>query len=111
MIFNAYSESSDGLFGVSVKSAGHIFAENGRRVSRPTGREDWLLFYVAKGTERFTLDGETDAPEGSFIIFKPHQKQEHILFMLVVGLYCRQNNWVVNFMFFHSHHFTCISIH
>lgn len=78
MIFNAYSESDGGLFGISVKSAGHIFAQMGRRVSRPAGREDWLLFYVAKGCERFTLDSEVDAEEGSFIIFRPHEAQEHV---------------------------------
>ena len=78
MIFNAYSESDGGLFGISVKSAGHIFAQMGRRVSRPAGREDWLLFYVVKGCERFTLDSEVDAEEGSFIIFRPHEAQEHV---------------------------------
>ena len=78
MIFNAYSESSGGLFGISIKSAGHIFAEQGRRVSRPNGRDDWLLFYVAKGCERFTINGEIDAAEGSFIIFKPRERQEHV---------------------------------
>jgi len=78
MIFNAYSESNKGLFDISVKSAGHIFAENGRRVSRPTGRDDFLLFYVAKGRERFSLECETDAVEGSFIIFRPHERQEHV---------------------------------
>lgn len=79
MIFNAYSDSSDGIFGISVKSAGQIFADNGRRISRPSGREDWLLFYVAKGTERFFLEGRTDdANDGSFIFFRPNEKQDHI---------------------------------
>ena len=79
MIFNAYSDARDGLFGVSIKSAGQIFAQRGRRISRPSGREDWLLFYVAKGTERFFLGSEAvDAAEGAFIIFRPLENQEHI---------------------------------
>ena len=78
MLFNAYSDAPDGLFGITLKSSGHIFAQRGRKISRPKGREDWLLFYVAKGSERFILDGEADAGEGSFIFFKPHERQEHI---------------------------------
>ncbi len=79
MIFNAYSDGQNGIFGVSVRSAGQIFAKSGRTISRPSGREDWLLFYVAKGSERFFLGGGTvDAKEGSFIFFRPYEKQEHI---------------------------------
>ncbi len=78
MIFNAYSDTDRGLFEYSVQSAGHIFAKQGRTISRPLGREDWLLFYVAKGCEHFYTPTETDADEGSFIIFKPHEAQEHI---------------------------------
>ena len=78
MILNAYADTAKGLFEVSVRSAGHIFAQHGRRISRPAGREDWLLFYVAKGSERFFLDGTVDAREGSFVLFKPFERQEHI---------------------------------
>lgn len=76
-IFNAYSEVKNGVFDVFIKSAGHIFAEKGRRVSRSYGRDDWLLFYVAKGKEKFLLEGEVLAEEGSFIFFRPGEKQEH----------------------------------
>jgi len=78
MIFNAYSDKTDGLYDVSIKSAGHIFARAGRRISRPNGRDDWLLFYVSKGCERFFFDGPADGGEGSFVIFRPHEKQEHV---------------------------------
>lgn len=77
MIFNAYQNSSKGLCGISVVSSGHIFAQNGRSIYRPRGREDWLLFYVVKGTESFVLNGNCLAKEGSFIIFKPGEKQIH----------------------------------
>ena len=78
MIFNAYSNSDKGLFGISPVSAGHIFASRGRKISRPTGRDDWLLFYVARGSEHFSLDCEYEVSEGSFLFFKPHEKQEHV---------------------------------
>lgn len=79
MIFNAYADGEKGIFDFSLVSAGHIFAQQGRRISRPEGREDWLLFYVAKGRERFTFpDAELDAQEGSFVLFRPHEPQEHV---------------------------------
>lgn len=78
MIFNAYSDTDKSIFDISIKSCGHIFAHKGRKISRPNGRDDWLLFYIVKGTERFFLDGEFDANEGSFLIYEPHQPQEHI---------------------------------
>ena len=77
MIWNAYSEEKEKSFGISIKSAGHIFAKNGRRVFRPQGRADWLLFYVFKGKETFILDKTETADEGSFIIFKPGEVQNH----------------------------------
>lgn len=77
MIFNSYSDSSEGLFGLSIVSAGHIFARPGREISRPRGRQDWLLFYVAKGREKFRLDGLCEAGEGSFVLFRPGQPQHH----------------------------------
>lgn len=78
MIFSAYSDTTEGLFDISIISSGHIFAQKGRSIHRPNGRADWLLFYVAKGCERFTLNTQMDANEGSFVIFKPGEKQEHI---------------------------------
>ena len=56
---------------------GHIFAQNGRIIDRPEGRNDWLLFYVAKGSEKFTLNTTVTANEGSFIIYKPNERQKH----------------------------------
>ncbi len=78
MNFNAYQDSKSGIMGISVVSSGHIFAHKGRKISRPEGRDDFLLLYIAKGTEHFYLDKEADASEGSFIFFRPHEKQEHI---------------------------------
>lgn len=78
MRFNAYSDTTEGLFDISIISSGHIFAQKGRSIHRPKGRCDWLLFYVARGCERFSLSETVDATEGSFIIFRPGEKQEHI---------------------------------
>lgn len=78
MIYNAYADTANGAFGISLNSAGHIFAHEGREIRRPAGRGDWLLFYVAKGTERFFLDSTCDAEAGSFVIFGPHERQEHL---------------------------------
>lgn len=77
MIYNAYQDTSVGIEGVSVVSAGHIFAHKGRTVDRPLGREDWLVFWIAKGKELFHLEKDTLAEEGSFMIFKPHEPQSH----------------------------------
>jgi len=74
----AYGEENKGMGDICVGSAGHIFAKQGRRVIRPYGRDDWLLFYVAKGIERFELQAPQDAPAGSFIIFKPGDNQSHV---------------------------------
>ncbi len=78
MIFNAYQNSSEGLFGVSTVSAGHIFAHQGRTISRPSGRKDWLLFYVAKGSELFTFSSQVRAKEGSFVVYRPDEIQLHV---------------------------------
>jgi hypothetical protein len=74
MIYNAYQNSDKNLLGISIVSGGHIFAEQGRSISRPEGREDYLLFYVAKGSEHLFLDKETELSEGGFIFFRPHEK-------------------------------------
>ncbi len=78
MIYNAYQDTHNGIGGISVVSCGHILAQNGRKIDRPTGRSDFLLFYVAKGKEHFFLDREVIAEEGSFVFFRPFEKQKHI---------------------------------
>ena len=78
MIFNSYSEGKESLAGIRIVSCGHVFASPGREIFRPNGREDWLLFYVAKETEIVYLDRETEAPAGSAILFAPGEKQHHI---------------------------------
>ena len=50
MIYNAYTEQNQQVSGISLVSCGHIFAKQGREINRPYGREDWLLFYIAKGS-------------------------------------------------------------
>lgn len=77
MILNAYSDSARVTDGISVKSCGHIFAKKGREVFRPNGREDWLLFYIAKGKERFFLPEESLGEAGSFLIYRPQEMQKH----------------------------------
>lgn len=77
MIYNAYQDSQNGISGISIVSSGHIFAPQNRRIYRPNGRKDYLLFYVAKGSEYMMLDKEERMAEGSFIIFRPEEKQIH----------------------------------
>lgn len=78
MIFNTYAEQKEQVLGIKLVSCGHIFAKPGREINRPFGREDWLLFYVASGSETFYLQESTVAPQGSFILFAPGEKQHHI---------------------------------
>ncbi|MBO4897898.1 MAG: helix-turn-helix transcriptional regulator [Clostridia bacterium] len=78
MIYNAYQDTDTGIGGVSVLSCGHIFAKTGRKIDRPAGRPDYLLFYVAKGCEQFHLDSDVTAPAGSFVFFRPHEPQQHV---------------------------------
>lgn len=78
MIFNAYQDTDANLFGISIVSSGHIFAQQGRTISRPNGRSDFLLFYVAKGSEHLFLNNEVELTEGAFVIFRPYEKQIHI---------------------------------
>lgn len=78
MIFNAYQDTNNGILGISVVSSGHIFAKDGRKIDRPNGRSDYLLLYIAKGKEHFFLQREEVADAGSFILFRPFEKQEHI---------------------------------
>lgn len=76
---NGYWEYEGHIGGVKINSAGHIFAKCGRRIDRPCGRNDFLLFYVASGSECFLLDGtEKDAEAGSILLFTPGEPQQHI---------------------------------
>lgn len=77
MIFNVYARESEKVNGINLVSCGHIFAKPGREIYRPKGREDWLLFFVAKESETFYLNEEILADEGSFILFSPGEKQHH----------------------------------
>ena len=78
MIYNAYAEQNEQTSGITLVSCGPIFAKPDREIKRPKGRNDWLLFYVAKGTETFYLETTVTANAGSFIIFAPNEKQHHI---------------------------------
>lgn len=80
MIFNSYAEQAEELAGLKIVSAGHIFAKPKREIYRPDGREDWLLFYIAKESETFFLKGGevATADAGSFIIYAPGEKQHHV---------------------------------
>ena len=78
MIFNSYAEQKEDLAGIRLVSCGHIFAKPNREIYRPTGREDWLLFYVAKEQETVFFDDTVIAKAGSFIIFAPGEKQHHM---------------------------------
>lgn len=53
MIYNAYQNNDKGLYNISIVSSGHIFAQKNRQINRPNGRTDYLLFYVAKGSNHF----------------------------------------------------------
>ena len=79
MIFNAYAEPTRAIGGITPISCGHIFAQPGREIFRPEGREDWLLFYIAKGTETFYLNHqEVRGDAGSFVLFAPKERQHHL---------------------------------
>ena len=78
MIFNSYAEKKEALAGIKLVSCGQIFAEPKREINRPKGRNDWLLFYVAKESETFFLDQAVTAEAGSFILFAPGEKQHHV---------------------------------
>lgn len=78
MIFNVYAHQKEQVSGIKLVSCGHIFAKPGREICRPHGREDWLLFYIAKGSETFYLNETVTGKEGSFILFAPGEKQHHI---------------------------------
>lgn len=78
MIYNAYAEQNQQVSGIQLVSCGHIFAKQGREINRPYGREDWLLFYIAKENETFYMKHKVVAFAGSFILFAPGEKQHHI---------------------------------
>lgn len=78
MIYTAYAEQTRQVSGIRLVSCGHIFAKHGREIHRPCGRDDWLLFYIAKESETFYLKNKVLASAGSFILFAPGEKQHHI---------------------------------
>lgn len=77
MIYNTYAEQSDTVAGLELVSCGHIFAQPGRQIDRPRGREDWLLFYIAAGEETFYLPEPAVGRPGDFILFAPGESQRH----------------------------------
>ncbi len=78
MIYNAYADKRKEVSGIEIVSCGHIFAKPEREIYRPSGRDDWLFFYVASESECFYLNSTEIATPGSFIIYAPHEKQHHI---------------------------------
>ena len=75
----SFQDSDRGLAGYSIVSSGHIFAKQGRTITRPQGRSDFLLFYVAKGTEHFRLAScQAVAEASSFILFRPNEPPLHV---------------------------------
>ena len=79
MIDIAYCDNAEFYKNVRISRAGHIFANYGRQINRPHGREDYLLFYVAAGSESFYIGEEKiRANEGSFIVFAPGEAQHHV---------------------------------
>ena len=78
MRFSSYAEQKEELSGIRLVSCGHVFAHPGREIFRPNGREDWLLFYIAKQSETFFLDEAVTAHAGSFLLFAPGERQHHV---------------------------------
>lgn len=78
MIDKGYAESERYTDGIRVESAGHIFAKQGRKIHRPYGRDDYLLFLVAAGEETMLFHtGEERAKMPSFVIYAPEEPQLH----------------------------------
>jgi len=49
------------------------------QTNRPNGRSDFQLLYISKGTAHFSILGEMHiVPEGSLVIYRPHQAQNYI---------------------------------
>ncbi|MHB8063362.1 MAG: helix-turn-helix domain-containing protein [Ruminiclostridium sp.] len=49
------------------------------QTSRPNGRSDFQLLYISKGAAHFSILGEMHiVPEGSVVIYLPHQPQYYI---------------------------------
>ncbi len=79
MIDIAYCDNAQFYKSIRISRAGHIFANYGRQINRPLGRDDYLLFYVASGSESFFINGQkVVANEGSFIVFAPNEAQHHV---------------------------------
>lgn len=79
MIDIAYCDNAEFYKNIRISRAGHIFTSRGREIFRPAGREDYLLFYVAQGSECFFIDGrQVRADANSFILFAPGERQHHV---------------------------------
>ncbi|WP_277409106.1 AraC family ligand binding domain-containing protein [Lacrimispora xylanisolvens] len=50
--------------------------------SRPLGRSDYQLLYVAAGKAFFTFDGTvTEVSEGSMVLYSPHTPQQYAYYL------------------------------
>ncbi|MBQ8894444.1 MAG: HAD-IA family hydrolase [Clostridia bacterium] len=78
MLINGYWGEEDRSDLVTV-SCGHIYTFQGREINRPTGRPDYLLLYIHRGSVCFFLHGrEVQARSGDFILYAPGEEQHHI---------------------------------
>lgn len=77
MIYNSYSEANDNLLNLQIKSCGHIFAQTGHMISQLNECAEWLLFYIVKGQETFYQSQKEIMKEGSFIFYRPFERQKH----------------------------------
>ena len=67
---------------LDINSCGtqHLF-EYDHTMIRETGRQDYQILYIAKGKCKTVYNGEEYiAPEGSVILFKPHERQEYTFY-------------------------------
>lgn len=65
---------------LTVLSAGHYRFVKMKyfHTYRPHGRADFQLLYVAGGTAKFTVGGETrQLKEGQAVLYRPHEKQDY----------------------------------
>ncbi len=71
------SEVIDESLPICVSNAGHYFITSYYiPTSRPRGRADYQIIYVAQGTIQVLLDGTNKiVPAGNVILFKPHEPQ------------------------------------
>ncbi|MBQ9859228.1 MAG: helix-turn-helix transcriptional regulator [Clostridia bacterium] len=66
---------------LSVLFCGHYRLQQAPRfrTTRPNGREDWQLLYVATGQVRFLIHGEYRwVTAGQAVLYRPHEPQDYI---------------------------------